>query len=157
MFFRKALTSILHLFIVCAFFFATFLFISLPYLPHIQEKLLRNSTSIGLSLFIASFVLLIGFYLLHRGKYLVVKMGVRVDINIMRQTVEECFSKEFAQKIVLKEIELSKKSLLEMRVSLLEVEKKSRKEFLLQVEKQLGLLLRERVGYTKPFYMTLSV
>ena len=72
---RQALVSTLHLFVVLAFFVAGFFFVSFSYLPQVKEKIFEKSTLIGLGLFVTSLVLLLGFYALDRGRYLVIKMG----------------------------------------------------------------------------------
>ena len=149
---RQVFAPILHLFILFSFFTGAFFFLAFPYLPHLKEKFFEKSPWIGLGLLIASLILLLGFYLLHRGKYLILRGGVSVDLHVVRQTIEDCLSRQFP-KISCRDVELGTKSRIEIRISL----KLERKEELLQVEKQLGRLLQERFGYLKPFYLIVKV
>lgn len=150
---RQALASALHLFVVLAFFIAGFFFVSLPYLPEVKIQIFEKCTLIGLALFLAALILLLGFYALDRGRYLVIRMGVAADVNVIQQTVEEYFARHFPKKISLTEIEIGRKSRLEIGVSLATLDEGAREKLYCQVEKQLGLLLRERLGYSKEFYL----
>lgn len=150
---RQALASALHLFVILAFLIGAFFFVALPYLPHLREPLYEKSTLIGLSLFLASLILLIGFYAFNRGRYLVIRMGVATDVQVIRQTVEDCFLRRFPKKIALQELELGRKSRLEFRVSMAPLEEATREELFVEAEKHLSTLLRERFGYSKPFYL----
>jgi hypothetical protein len=73
---RQAFVSLLHLFCLFAFFLAGCLFVSMPYLPEIKTHLFENCTLIGSALFLSALLLLLGFYALERGRYLVLQMGV---------------------------------------------------------------------------------
>lgn len=161
---RQALASALHLFVVLAFFIAGFFFVCLPYLPETRIQIIdffsnqfEKCTLIGLGLFITSLLLLIGFYALNRGRYLVIRMGVSTDLNIIRQTLEDCFQNAFSKKITLNEIELGRKSRLEIKVSLAPLDEEAREELFIEAEKQLSLLLRERFGYAKPFHLIVKL
>jgi hypothetical protein len=160
---RQALASTLHLFVVLAFFTAGLFFIALPYLPETRMQMvdiLSNQfdkcITIGLSLFLTALIFLFGFYALNRGRFLVIQMGVSTDLKIIRQTIEECFGKQFPKKIFLKEIEIGPKSGLEMRVHLAPLDESAREELFIRVEQELGVLLKNRFGYSKPFHLTVN-
>lgn len=161
---RQALASALHLFVVFAFFITGFFFVCLPYLPETRIQIIdffssqfEKCTLIGLSFFIASLILLIGFYALNRGRYLVIRMGISADVNLIRQTVEDCLARQFPKKIFLSELELGRKSRIEMRVTLAPLDEGAREKLFIEAEKQLGTLLRERFGYSKPFYLIVKI
>lgn len=154
---RQALASALHLFVVLAFFIAGFFFVAIPYVPDFKTQIFEKSTLIGLGLFLSAFLLLLGFYGLDRGRYLVIRMGISADVNLIRHVVEDCFSRQFAKKISLSEVEIGPKSRLHFKVSFAPTTPKARKELLIEAEKQLSLLLRERFGYAKPFHFILKI
>lgn len=161
---RQALASALHLFVVFSFFTAGLFFVALPYLPETRIQivdLLSNEfekcTIIGLGFLLASLLFLLGFYALNRGKYLLIQMGLSTDVKIIRQTIEECFLKQFPKKISLKEIEIGPRSRLEMKVHIAPLDEATREELFIEVEKELTILLQKRFGYSKPFYLTVNV
>ena len=154
---RQALASALHLFVVFAFFIAGFFFVCLPYLPEIRVQIFEKCTLIGLGLFITSLVLLLGFYALDRGRYLVIRMGISADVNVVRQTVEDCLMKQFPKKIALSEVEIGRRSRIEIKVRMAPLAEEEREELFIEAEKQLGILLRDRFGYSKPFYLIVKV
>lgn len=161
---RQAVASALHLFVVLAFFVAGLLFVCLPYLPETRAQAIdliahqfQKCTLIGLGFFLASLLFLVGFYALDRGRYLVIQMGVSADLNIIRQTVEDCFQRHFSKQIILNEVEVGRKSRLEIGVSLKPLSEDARENLFIEAEKQLQLLLRERFGYAKPFYLIVRI
>lgn len=161
---RQALASALHVFVVFAFFTAGLFFVALPYLPETRIQIVdilsnqfEKCTTIGLGLFLASLIFLLGFYALNRGRYLVIQMGISADLKIVRQTIEECLAKQFPKKISLKEIDIGSKSRLELRVHLAPLDESAREELFIQVEQELGILLQNRFGYSKPFHLIVSI
>lgn len=161
---RQALASALHLFVVFAFFGAGLFFIGLPYLGKARLELIdlltnrvEECTVIGFGFFIVSMLFLLGFYALDRGRYLVLQMGVSADVRVVRQTVEDLFAKQFPKKILLKEIGIGPKSSLELNVRIAPLDEFAREKLFAEVEKQLGLLLQKRFGYTKPFNLIVSI
>jgi hypothetical protein len=160
---RQALVSALHLFVLFVFFGAAMFFLALPYLPEVRFEMvdllnhrLDDCTWIGIGLSVMSFFLFLGFYALNRGRYLVLKMGVQADLNLVRQSIEECFARQFPQKMALRDLEIGSKSCLEVTVALTPIEEKSREELYILVERRLGALLRDRFGYQKPFYLVVQ-
>lgn len=172
---RQALASVLHLFVLFAFFVSGLFFVSLPYLPQTRLQVIdlisgefEKCTLIGLWLFLTSLLLLVGFYALNRGRYLVIQMGnaphspavqkrALTEIQIIHQTLEECFQNHFSKKIALSEVEIGPHSLLEIRVKLKPLSEEAREELFIATEKQLALLLRERFGYFKPFHLIVKI
>ena len=154
---RQAFASALHLFVVLAFFLAGFFFVSFPYFPQLKVQIFETSTLIGLGLFAIALILLVGFYALDRGRYLVIRMGVSADLGILRQTVEDLFAREFSSRIALADIEIGARSRLEIGISLTPLNEEVREELFIQAERHLGTLLRERFGYEKPFRLIVKL
>ncbi len=156
---RQALASALHLFVVLSFFLGGCFFVSIPYLPEMKTEIFEKSTLIGLSLFLASLILLLGFYALDRGRYLVIKMGeeVKINLQIIHQTLEECFIRNFPQKIHLSEVEIGPQSLLEIQISLAPLSEETREDLFIEVENHLSLLLHQRFGYSKQFRLIVNI
>lgn len=133
---------------------------ALPYLPasrlHLIDLLtnrFEKCTAVGIGFFVISILFLLGFYALDRGRFLVLRMGVSADLKIVRQTVEDLFARQFSRRVVLKEIEIGPKASLELNVSLAPLDEFEREKLFKEAEKELSALLRERFGYTKPFYL----
>lgn len=155
---RQAIASALHLFVVLAFFISALFFVLIPYLPltrmeiiHFFSHRYEQCTQIGMGLFAASLVFLVGFYALNRGKYLVIQMGVSTDVRLIQHAVEEYFGKHFPQKIALKEVALGSKSSLDFIVHLTPIQEADRENLFIEVETGLSHLLRKRFRVTKPF------
>lgn len=149
---RQALVSALHLFVTLAFFMAGFFFIALGYLPHLLDPLVAKTNLIGSLLLFASLVITLGFYALDRGRYLLIRAGISADLNLIRLTVEDCFVRQFQKNVALQDLDLGSDSRIQMRLSFSPSDTKERQKLLVEVEKQLSVLLRERFGYSKPFY-----
>jgi hypothetical protein len=161
---RQVVASALHLFVVLTFFVAGLLFICLPYLPETRTRAIdlvahrfEACTLVGLGFFLASLLFLVGFYALDRGRYLVIQMGVSADLHLIHQTLDECLQRYFPRQIVLNEVGLGRKSRLEIGVSLKPLSEEARENLFIEAEKQLQLLLRERFGYAKPFYLIVRI
>lgn len=162
--FRQAIASALHLFVVFAFFTAGLFFVLLPYLPLTRMEIIdflsnryEQCTQIGMGLFLAALVLLIGFYAMNRGKYLVIRMGLSTDLKVVQHAIEDCFSKQFQKRISLREVALGPKALLDFKVHLAPFDEAAREDLFIEVEKQLSLLLHERFGYSKPFHLIVKI
>ena len=160
---RQAIASSLHLFTVLIFFSAGCFIFSLPFLPELRIRMAdwilnryEICTPIALVSLLSALLLLIGFYGLNRGKVLRIEMGphlASVDAELVRQTLEECFRRQFPQQIRLLDVEIIGAKKIEIGVSLAPLEKTLRDDLYINAEKALTLLLRERFGYTKTFYL----
>lgn len=164
---RQILASVLHLFILLAFFGVGLLFVTLPSLPlarergiELIEKKPELCIQIGFAFFFITTLLFIGFYALNRGRYLRIKMGKNeaiVETEVIRQTLEECFKIHFPKKISLSDVEIPRGQRLEIGVVLAPLEEEVREELFIQVEKELKILLKERFGYAKPFHLNIKL
>ena len=148
---RQVLMSILHLFVVFAFFAAAFFCMALSFLPdHRLQITDEDILLIGFGILTASFLLLLGFYALNRGRFLKIRMGdnwTEIDRTVIHQTLEELLKKH---EIALNEVEIILSKRIEIGVTI------KKEPDLEVVEKQLQLLLRERFGYTKPFFLIMK-
>src|SRR5690348_12133650 len=132
---RQALVSALHLFVVFSFFMGGFFFTALPYLPQLRADIAdllshqsEQCTLIGLGFFLASLLLLLGFYALNRGRFLHIRMGensAEVDPDLIRQTLEACFKTHYPKAIYLREVEVNGAE-LEIGISLASMEEAAR-------------------------------
>ncbi len=113
----------------------------------------EQCVQIGFGFFFISLIFFLGFFLLNRGKYLVIRMGVSADLKIIRHAVEECFARQFPQKISLKGVEVGPKQQLGLVVGLAPTDEALREELFVAVEKELSFLLQNRFGYSKSFHL----
>lgn len=165
--FRQAFASVLQLFAVFALFLVGFYFVCLPYFPEARERaidLLIDQPEaflwIGGGFFAASFVLLIGFYAINRGRTLRIRMGehrAEIDVQVIRQTIEECLRSHFARKMALMDVEISGGSRIEIGVSMAPIEEDAREALFVEAESALKSLLRLRFGYAKPFHLNVKI
>lgn len=160
---KGAIASALQFLVVFALFLLGLFFIMLPSLPLTRMEIIeflstryQTCTQIGLGIFFVGFLFLLGFYAANRGKYLVIKMGISLDLKVIRQAVHTCFAKQFPKKISLKEVKIGSKSELEFKVHTPITNEAEREELYIQVEKQLGILLKERFRSSKPFYLIVN-
>jgi hypothetical protein len=152
---RGVILAGLHLLILLTFFLGALFFSFLP-LTFERLDLVKKAPLIGAGLFLAGLFLLLSFYLLHKGKFFVIKMGVVADVRLIRHTLNECITRQFPDKISLSQVEIGRKSRIEIKVSLQPQERKAKKALLVDAEREFGNLLRDRFGYTKPFYLILK-
>jgi hypothetical protein len=163
--FHRSIASALQIFVLFAFFSLSFFFFALPFLPELRLQLsdfflhrVDLCVPVAIVLFVTSFFLFLGFYGFNKGRFLYVTMGthtVRVEEALIRHSLEECFKTHFPQKMQLLDLEILWGKKLEIGV-FLNRGQKIEKEFLATVERHLQLLLRQRFGYIKPFYLILK-
>ena len=78
-----------------------------------------------------------------------------VDVKLLEMAIEECFQTNFSKHVRGSDIAVISKQRLEVAVDLTPMEEKLQMRLMRDMEKKLGLLLRDRFGYARPF--TLSV
>jgi hypothetical protein len=163
---RQALASALHLFVLLSFFAGGLLFVCLPFMPEVREKLvflflyeMEICTLIGVGFLMTSLLLMIGFFVLNRGRYLRIRMGaethraVEINVRLIRQTLEECFKSHFPDTISLLDVEVPQGAQIEVGVKLSSMDDQAREELLARAEKHLQVLFKDRFGYDKPFIL----
>jgi hypothetical protein len=162
---REAAASALQLLVVLSYFGLACLAIVLPARPDwrsIGIDYLQVHPEIfywiGGGFGIFGFLLLLGFYGIGRGRFLRLLMKphtAMVDVKLIEQAIEECFQTNFPAYVRGADIAVISKQRLEVAVDLTPLEEKLQMRLMREMEKKLGLLLRERFGYARPF--TLSV
>jgi hypothetical protein len=159
---RKAIFSLLHLFSVLTFLMAGVVFVLARVSPVIRLKIsdfflvhFEKCSLLAFWCFTAALVFVFSFYLLERGRFLSVRMGVSVDLEVVKTAVAECLEREFAHKILLTDLTMDEKAILEMGVSLATLE--GREKLLESTEKALKVLLSKRFGYKKPFDLVIKL
>lgn len=165
--FRQAFASVLQLFAVFALFLVGFYFVCLPYFPEARERAIDALIDrpeaflwIGGGFFAASFVLLIGFYAINRGRTLRIRMGehrAEIDVQVIRQTLEECFRERFSKRMSLTDVEIGGGSRIEIGVSMAPLEEEAREALFVEADSVLKSLLRLRFGYAKPFHLIVKI
>lgn len=161
---RRALTSALQALAVLTLFIISFGLALLPYLPearmHLAHRLIHQPDIFlftGIGFFAVAFFFGLAFFGLQRGRYLRIRMGTDVEEAILRNMLEECFKIHFPKQIVLEGIELDGGTKLEIAVRITPTTEKDREILLSSAEEQLKQLLREKLGFTNPFYLTVRV
>ncbi len=162
---RRAILSLLHGFVLLFFGAVAVLFFALPQLPIVRLEMVdlllhrpADSISLGLAFLGATFILFLGFYTIHRSRFLRLKMGaqrVEIDHRLISRSLEECFQAHFKEKLSL--VAVSVDSKIDIDVKLAPLDEGQREELFLRVEAALQVLLKERFGYTKPFYLTATL
>jgi hypothetical protein len=155
---REALLSILHLFTVLSFFTAAVFMTAAYCFSHVRLKIADFFLSDDYSclfaaviFFAVAFLLLGGFYLLEKGRFLVIRMGVLVDVKVVKAVVQNCLDQIEGSKIHLLDVDLDNRSKLKMSIMIEDGDEKMREELLKNAEKALCSLLKDRFGYSKSF------
>ncbi len=158
--------SLLQLFAGLSFFAGAIFFFSLPFLPTVRLKIsdvLLASPSFchlaGAFLMAACIVLIGGFYLLSRGRYIHISMGdnpISIDAAAVFKTVEECLKSQFGSQLALSDLYVARGGKLEIEVSLASSVEPVREELFADLQKQLVPLLEEKFGYSKLFCLTVK-
>lgn len=156
--FRAMLLGSLHFLVLVVFFSFSLLNLALPRLTLLREKIAQallnhpeSFTKVGIGSLLLTFLLFSAFYFLHRGRYLVIRMGIEANVKVVRRAIERCFESQFAKKIKLQDVEVGDGSELELKIMLAPCKEEEREALFHAVEKALAPLLKERFGYSKPF------
>ena len=107
-----------------------------------------------------AFVFLLGFYGVGRGQYLRLHMKPRevfIDVKLLEHALEACVKEHFPLEIYGASVAVAAKERLEVAFDFAPLDPKEKEETLRKAEEQLGILLRDRFGYTKPFTMVLHL
>lgn len=148
---KSALIAVLHSFIVLAFLFFAASCFAMHYMPILRGTFIENSSSIGSVLLAVTAFLTLAFYYFHKDKYLKIKMGVFAHEHLVQRTIEDFFTKNYAQKAHLSHIDIVG-SRIEISVSLPK-NNPHLESTLCNMEKGLTGLLKQRFGYSNNFYL----
>jgi hypothetical protein len=160
----KPLASVLHLFVSMIFLSAGALLLGLfvfePGRLKLAEALIAEPEYLvvaGAAVLSLGVFLVLGFYLAHRGKFLVVRMGERkvvVDAKVIASTLRPLFHKQFGRRLDLMSVEIGAKGQLEIALRL--APQVDAEQTLTILEVELQNLLAERFGYKRPFKLVLA-
>lgn len=156
MFFRNALASILHLFGVFSFGAAGIVSLCLYYSPSARVKAIEGlfahpelALTVGLIFWAICLLMTLGFFSLHRGKYLRLKMGTRkvdVDISVVQTAIEKCLKAHGNEATLI--------GIIAGAENRLEVEIQAQEVFAKKLEGEITTLLQKKLGLLNPFYLT---
>lgn len=157
------LFSAIHFLFLTMFVGVGLFFFSLPALPHLKVLALKFFSLPDESFYLAGGVILSvalslfgGFWIMNKTRYFQLEMqlpsGV-IEIPVVRSLVQRYWEGKFPDSKSKIDVVLHKRQKIEIflplpNVSDLEV-------FLTQLERELGLLLKENLGYDQPFRLTL--
>jgi hypothetical protein len=142
------------------------LFIGLEYAPHLRFSVadfFSRSTAhfslIGYLILSSGFLLLIGFYAMHRGTYYRLSMGQKetwIDPAVIRSYVKEYWKKIFPDYDLSVQIDMSKEQ-IEMFVELPLLSEEKQIAALELAEKDLAEILKKQLRYDKGFLLSVLV
>lgn len=155
-----------HYLLIFLFLCVGLFFISLPIAPHLRYLIYKNLLynpemffSIGLSILCVTFLLLVGFYMFHRRRFLRIKMKadpIEVDQAIIIGYLQSYWKDNYPEKQVQTDVMISKTQKLEITAYIEPLTSSEQEAFLSRVEKEVGALLLDLFKYQKDFYFTLS-
>lgn len=158
---RNLLFSAVHFFVVFFIFAIGALVLSLPYADPFRLFLLngllepgRGFLYVGGGLVALAFALFVLLFTLNRRSYLQFEMkgsSVSVEEKVIRECALDYFKEIFPEENPYCEAQIKGKSMIELFVSL---PKGEEKPFFEKVEKELGALFAEKLGYQAPFTLT---
>ncbi len=153
------LFSVVHLFVVVFVFSIGALLLGASYSMAFRisfvETVLEQPllfTLLGGACTLLGFFLLIGFYAMHRRRYLTFEMNTnktRIDESIVKDYVADYWNSQFKRKVL--DVVFHPKQKLEVIADLPDVEETTLK----RVEDELSVLLARRLGYERDFQLTI--
>lgn len=160
------LFSVVHLFVVLFILAAGIFFIMLPSLLSFRvnlASLLTESPSYFIKLGIAfsafGLLLLVGFYMLNRKKYLVLKMDcgkTLIDEAIIKDYLKNYWKEVFPGQEVQSDVILHFPQKLEIIAQFPKMDGKIKDALLIRVQNELGVILARKLGYEREFLLTIS-
>jgi hypothetical protein len=142
-------------------------FIGLGYASHLRVLIARfivesslPFSMVGFLILGSGILLMLGFYAMNRGVYFTVAMGkkgVLVDPTLVRGYLDVFWKEKFPGLDLGVDVSVSKEQKLEIFVEMPTFPKRDLEGFLVEVEGELSLLLRSKIGYKSPFQLSLLV
>ena len=159
---KEAAASAIHLLVLLSYVAAGCILILFPSRPEWQqlfESALKQGGEpfyfAGILCWAVGCLFALGFFRIHRGRFLRVKMKHSIDVKVMRKAVEECFKRHFAGEIQGADVCIARKDRIDVAIELAPLAEGAQIELLQNIEQHLGRLFQEQFGYDKPF--TVSV
>jgi uncharacterized protein YlaN (UPF0358 family) len=158
---RKATISALHLIVVLVFFSISLFGCLLPVRPdwcRVISRTLEESPRyfywVGVIFLVVTFLLIVGFYSVNRGRFLrflIKPHETIIERKLLQVAIEKCFSACFPRHVRNVDVNVAAGQRLEVAVELVSVEQRQQMKLMKEMERQLSCLLRESFGYTRPF------
>lgn len=143
------------------------LFIGLQYAPQLRFSIAHffsqstvHFSLIGYLVLGCGFLLLIGFYAMHRGVYYQLRMGQKetwIDPAVIRGHVKEYWKEVFPDHDLSVQIDLSKEQKIEIFVELPAVCEETQMATLEKAEKALAAILKKQLRYEKEFHLCILI
>ncbi|MCF7806590.1 MAG: hypothetical protein K9M13_02970 [Simkaniaceae bacterium] len=159
------LSSMLHLFVVLSTFCLSALFIALSFAPQLRffcyeflSERADDLTYIGTAIGVYGLLLLLVFSFLYRKSYITLKMKaceIKIDESLIKSYVQEYWRKALQNPKAQIQIVIHADSHIEVVAPLEDVDFQD-DQMILQLERELGQLLAQRLGYQKKFLLTLG-
>ncbi len=161
------LFSAVQLFVVAAILSAGLFFLGIVHVPHFPLLLMRvlsNSAAFfslaGYGLIFLGLLLLIGFFVMHRGRYYQVRMragDAQMDLTLLHNYIEKFWQMSFfSPESEVKEVIVYANRKIEIVAKLPELRLPEQKETLVRIEKELGAFLAHKLGYPHSFLLTIE-
>ena len=162
---RWALVSIFHLFVIFACLGVGLVFFTLATSPEWRVRaadaiLYQEGLSLRLGFYCLglSLVLSLLLFSLHRGKFIrfvMVRNVMELTEKVTRNTVQAFFKKSYPQ-FSLVDVDIARKSHIEMRVAIDEDDPEQVEKLLGQIEEELAALFYDRFGYKRSFVLSVN-
>lgn len=143
------------------------LFIGLQYAPHLRLSIAHFFTYstarfslIGYFIMGCGFLLLIGFYAMHRGMYYRLSMGQKetwIDPEVICGLVQAYWKRTFPEEDLSVQVDLSRKQKIELFVEFPPLSEEKQLAILEQAEKELGAILKKQLRYEKEFILSVLI
>lgn len=161
------LFSAVHLFVVLFILGIGLFFLLLPSSVAFRlalESLLISDTPIfariGVTITFFGILLLVGFYVLNRKKYLTLKMNgskILIDEAVIRDYLSHYWKEVFPYHEIFSEVVLHFPQKIEIIAQLPAMSGEEREHLLLRMQNELSVLLARKLGYEKEFFLTINV
>jgi len=163
----SVLLSAFHFILASLLLMAGILSLGFGKVPHMNFALRRFLDSnpdvftlIGVALIVVGAVLFVSMFALYRKMFYQVKMNandVTVDPILIESYVKACFREVFEGPSPYCEVLIRKDQKMEILTKLSLVNVEEHEKVLSQIEKKLGIILKEKLGYKDEFFLTVSV
>lgn len=158
--------SAIHLFVVMFIIVVGVSFFLLAKLPNfrvvVANRILEDPgffLKLGSAISLFGLLLLTGFTVLNRKRYLKLKMGCSqtlIDEAIIRDYLKNYWKEVFPKQEVQSDVVLHFPGKLEIIAQLPKMKEKEKETLLTRVQNELGVLLARKLGYEKEFFLTIS-
>jgi hypothetical protein len=129
-------------------------------ISHFFAESTTSFSLIGYLILGCGLLLLIGFYLMNRGVYYRIKMGMRehlVDSAVVRSYVDEYWKGVFPEHHYSVDVSVTSDQKLEIYVELPLLPEATQEAILVKTEEELSQILQKHIGYKKEFALSVLI